>query len=409
MKKSIVLTVIFFTVMVAVVLVAPRAAAGADVVAVAGLPHTAEEILLRRQSAEKLQERCGEIPPEYAGKAALIERARTFARGLGVWSDDMYKCYDPAPETSSQIYILTWVRRGVLLGDRGRIGWLSADYDSVLGLYVNVWGKDFGEWNTFSLPDMSEEEMAEFRSRLVEEGNAWYGRWTSTGTKKTLQEDILRLPVNKIVEDFFHEGCHDFFSSRGMTEIRNRAELEEPLCTVYGFRAGMMFLAAEGETTERQTLGERYRLSLERATWLDRLWWRLAVAFDAARSDEERIGLQEEILATVSEEDRFKYIGIEALNTAILSSIRTYTFLLLAMEELWRIITGEPPMDPPEDSADHVASATPSNDAVGISPAASFFCLQCNRDIKTSLAPARAPLPNPTQKIPFQQIQTSPQ
>ena len=49
MKKSIVLTVIFFTVMVAVVLVAPRAAAGADVVAVAGLPHTAEEILLRRQ------------------------------------------------------------------------------------------------------------------------------------------------------------------------------------------------------------------------------------------------------------------------------------------------------------------------------------------------------------------------
>lgn len=330
----------------------PRTADGQEEIRA---PHTVEEILIRQQDTGKLQQQgeCGEVPPEYAEKVAFIERARTFTRGLGVSSDDMYKCYDPAPETSLQIYVLSWVPEGMIYEDRGRTGWLSGKYDPRRGLYVNVWGKNVGEWNTFSLPDMSEEEMAEFRSRLVEEGNAWYGRWTSTSTKKALEEELLRLPLNKIVEDFIHESCHDFFTSRGMTEIHNRAELEEPLCTVYGFRAGMAFLATEGQTTERQILEGRYRWSLERALWLNRLWWQLTVAFDGARTGEERIRRQEEVLAGVSREDRLKYVGIMELNTAIISSIRTYTLFFPAAVELWELLTGEPPIDmnppPPED------------------------------------------------------------
>lgn len=356
-RRLFVLAILVLAMVVVISFAIPRVTAGHQEEAWAELPHTAEEILLRQQSAKLQQggEECAPAPPEYAEKAALIERARAFARQLGVWSDDMYKCYDPEPKTSLQIYFLAWYLHTAVAESRSLMGWVSAEFrPAPESLYINVRRKDVGGWVVSSIPDMNEEGMNELRAQLVRDNYALYGRWLITSTKKELREELLRMPANEIVESLLHEGCHDFFASNGMAEIRSLPELEEPLCTVYGFRGGMMFLAAEGQTEERQALEGRYRWSLKRAMLFNRLWWQLAVAFDGSFSEEERVARREEIFGRLTADD-LQYLGSVPPNTAIVSSMRTYTMFLLAAEELWRILTGDPPIDMNPPLAENIA------------------------------------------------------
>lgn len=350
MKKFSVSLLALLVAAITIVFVLPHTAVGSE--NVSAFPHSAEEILFRQQSARKLQQgECTPAPPEYVEKAAFIERARAFARELGVWSDDMYKCYDPTPEISLWIYFLNWVDATKVAGSRSSMGWLWANYSFEREMYVNILRKDIGEWNSVSLPDMSEEEMARLRSRLVEDRNAWNSRWTLGSVQKDISKDLFALPLNEITENLLHEGCHDFITVRGMTEIHGRADLEEALCTMYGFRAGMAFLVAGGQTAERETLVARYRWSLKRAVLFNSLWWQLAVAFDRGASEEERIRLRDEIFGRLTP-DNLQYFSGVAPNTAIVSSMNTYTAFLLSAEELWQILTGEPPIDmnpPPEE------------------------------------------------------------
>ena len=333
MKKLLVLAVLFVAVMAAV----PHTVAAS----VLELPHTAEEVLLRRQSAEKLQEGCGEIPPEYAETAELIEAARRFGKErMQIWPNDMYRCY--ANDTSRLGYNASWLRETEIAGNRDGLGWFFADRTETPEgvVYTNATMRNLGEWNVQRVPDITAEELQKGISSLEERGFSWYARYSSVWTTyKALRPDLLALSKDHVVEAVLHEGCHDMVEQLGLSDIRNHAGISEAYCSAVGYLGGITFLAERGEEEALQTLQARFAWAMARAGVFNTIYWRLVTAFGPLASDEERAMRRDEVFAALTEEELDFFSGIYP-NTAMVSYMHTYTELLPAMVGLLRHIYG---------------------------------------------------------------------